>query len=118
MTTWPLLAWEYALRGQGKHAVPHAVAVIDAALARRLGAVPALYALAADALGLRPEDESAARAFPMANAREMQVHFGEMWPPGSGAALRAVAPAGDRAADALAALGLRGAALVAPRDLL
>jgi len=44
--------------------------------------------------------------------------FGEMWPPGSGAALRAVAPAGDRAADALAALGLRGVALVAPRDLL
>jgi len=98
MTTWPLLAWEYALRNQGKHTVPHAVAVIGAALARRLGAVPALYALAADALGLRPEEESAARAFPMANAREMQVHFGEMWPPGAGAALRAVAPAGDRAA--------------------
>jgi len=44
--------------------------------------------------------------------------FGGMRPPGSGAALRAVAPAGDRAADALAAQAPHGAALAAPRGLL
>lgn len=118
MTTYPLLAWEYALRSQDRYTVPHVVAVIDAVLARRLGAMSALYALASDALDLRSGEEGAGRAFLMTNAHEMQVHFDAIWPLGYGATLRAVAPAGARASDALATLNLPGVALVEPRDLL
>ncbi len=95
-TTVPRVALKFALRHTRQRSVPHVIAVLDAALARGLGARPALYSLAADALSLKPKEERADRASKLLHADEAQAHFDRMWPRGSSAAICAVAAVGDQ----------------------
>ncbi|MDD9808307.1 MAG: hypothetical protein OXU25_00550 [Thaumarchaeota archaeon] len=90
-TTVPSVARGFAIDGQRENRGPHVVTVIDAAMARKLGARRALCAHAPDARERRKEG-GAHMVFSIWNAREAQVHFDGMWPRGSRAALRAIAP--------------------------
>jgi len=66
------------------------VLVIDAHKAQELGIFPAVYSMAADALGLTRAEESTGRTFPVGLAHELQAHFCDRWPLGSEAAMVAV----------------------------
>jgi len=118
LTPVPRAALKFALRHVRKYRIPHAVAVLDASLARRLGARPALYALALDALWPKPREERAHRASKMLHADEAQAHFDLRWPAGSRAAMRAAAAVGEPSAHDLKRLGRTGVPVVALEDLL
>ena len=95
---------QYEATGMG-----HVILVVDAHLARGMGAKPALYSTASAVLDLSPTEESVQRAFPITLAREMQVHFETQWPKGASEALAAViTPSGLSPAEraALAATGV------------
>jgi len=118
LTPIPRAALKFALRNLRQRRIPHVVAVLDAALALRLGARPTLYALALDALWPKPQEERAHRASKMLHADEAQAHFDLRWPAGSRAALRAVAAVGEPSAHDLKRLGRTGVPVVALEDLL
>ena len=118
MTTIPEVALEFALRNLRKYRVPHVIVVLDASLARSLGARPAFYSLASDALDLDPQDERGDRAFKARYADEAQAQFDLVWPTGSSRAVRAVAAVGDPSPHDLWRLERTGIPVVALEDLL
>lgn len=117
-TTVPRAALKFALRHTRQRSVPHAIAVLDAALARGLGARPALYSLAADVLNMEPREERAYRASKLLHADEAQAHFDQAWPRGSSLAIRAVAAVGDQSPHDLRRLERTGIPVVPLEDLL
>lgn len=95
MTPVARVALKFARRNAARRRIPHVIVVLDAARARGLGARPALYALAFDALRPRPSEEGAHRASKMLHADERQAHFAPEWPGESRHAIRAVAAVGE-----------------------
>ena len=118
MTTIPEVALKFALRNLRRYRVPHVIVVLDARLARSLGARPAVYSLASDALDLKPRDERGNRAFKARYADEAQAQFDLAWPTGSSRAVRAVAAVGDPSPHDLWRLERTGTPIVALEDLL
>jgi len=91
----------FASRGRHGPGGAKVVLAIDARGARGLGIFPATYSMASDALSLPRSREGTRRTFPARNADELQVHFCDRWPPGSGEAMEAIItvgtlPPGDR----------------------
>ena len=118
MTPIARVALEFALRNLRRYRVPHVIVVLDARLARSLGAQPAVYSLASDALNLKPRDERGNRAFKARYAYEAQAQFDLAWPTGSSRAVRAVAAVGDPSPHDLWRLERTGVPVVALEDLL
>jgi len=118
MTPIARVALKFALRYIRQRSVPHVIVVLDASLARSLGARPAVYSLATDALDLKPQDERAGRTFRARYADEAQAQFDLAWPTGSSRAVRAVAAVGDPSPHDLWRLERTGTPVVALDDLL
>ena len=118
MTTIPEVALKFALRNLRRYRVPHVIVVLDARLVRSLGAQPAVYSLATDALRLKPWDERAGRTFRARYAYEAQAQFDLAWPTGSSRAVRAVVAVGDPSPHDLWRLERTGIPVVALEDLL
>jgi len=91
----------FASRGRHGPGGAKVVLAVDARRARGLGIFPATYSMASDALNLPRSREGTRRTFPARNADELQVHFCDRRPPGSGEAMEAIItvgtlPPGDR----------------------
>jgi len=90
LTSGPVTGTKFAFDNYVKSAKTTVVLVIDARMARKAGALPAVYSLASSALDLRRSKESADRTFPLGLAYEAQAHFRNRWPRGSGASMVAI----------------------------
>lgn len=86
----PVTGTRFAFDNYVKSAETTVVLVIGAPMARKAGALPAVYSLASSVLDLPRSEESADRTFPLGLAHEVQAHFRDRWPRGSEASMVAI----------------------------
>ncbi|RNJ72695.1 MAG: hypothetical protein EB832_03235 [Thaumarchaeota archaeon S14] len=86
----PVAAMRFAANLSNRPYITHVVLAIDAHMARKLGAIPAVYSIASDVVDLRSRSESISRTFQLRYAYELQAHFAHKWPHGSAAMAKSV----------------------------
>lgn len=86
----PVAAMRFAANLSNRPYITHVVLAIDAHMARKLGAIPAVYSIASDVVYLRSRSESISRTFQLRYAYELQAHFAHKWPHGSAAMAKSV----------------------------
>lgn len=90
LTSGPVMGTKFAFDNYVESAETTVVLVIDAHMARKAGALPAVYSLASSVLDLPRSEESVDRTFPLELAHELQAHFRDRWPRGSEASMVAI----------------------------
>jgi len=90
LTSGPVTGTKFAFENYVRFAMTTVVLAIDARMARKAGALPAVYSLASSVLDLPRNKESADRTFPLELAHELQAHFRDRWPRGSEASMVAI----------------------------
>ena len=107
----------FLMSGYARSGSNHAALAIDARMAREMGAMPALYSMASEALCMGKLEESVHRAFPLTRSGEMQVHFETRWPDGTSGALVAIITLGDLSPEERALLKARDVMCVRAHQL-